>query len=154
MQICIFIFSKTGTSSYAPSPWETLLQFNNIYHWLSTYLDWSLLKHIILARVKYMHMVWTTQTAWQMWHPWRNSPIKILQTFRTIMPLFTFCCSLRRQFLTSNWTTGYGHCWYAPTGMISHTWKMMISWHQIDTRPSASILLTWPLVLYSVNHIP
>ena len=29
-------------SRYAPSQWETLLQCNNVFHWLGAYLDWSL----------------------------------------------------------------------------------------------------------------
>ena len=35
-------------SRYAPSPWETSLHCNDVSHWLSAYLDWSLLAVSIL----------------------------------------------------------------------------------------------------------
>ena len=36
------IYQHRDQSSYAPSQWETLLQCNNVSHWLGAYLDWSL----------------------------------------------------------------------------------------------------------------
>ena len=44
--LCIFRMSALGCNTqgsvYAPSQWETLLQCNDVSHWLGAYLDWSL----------------------------------------------------------------------------------------------------------------
>ena len=90
MHICIFIFPKAGISLGMHPANE-----RHRYKVTTSLIGWSLLKHINLVTVRYIHIALATQTAWHMWHPWNNSLTKILQTFRTIMPLFTFCCSLR-----------------------------------------------------------
>ena len=37
-----FLHISRQQSRYAPSQWETLLQCNNVSHWLGAYLNWSL----------------------------------------------------------------------------------------------------------------
>ena len=41
------IYTAQDQSRYAPSQWEMSLQCNDISHWLSAYLDWSLQSFVV-----------------------------------------------------------------------------------------------------------
>ena len=54
-------------SRYAPSQWETLLQCNDVSHWLGAYLDWSLLSEKLTLLVLKSEYSRTARSILQDW---------------------------------------------------------------------------------------
>ena len=113
-------------SRYAPSQWETLLQCNNVFHWLGTYLGWSMLMVIgITARLYHngvmyskMYMSWEIYMSWKMsckmymlckMYDWVMSSWIVSEMW----PMFISCLVFNSPSLVSNTCiSGLGQHWF------------------------------------------
>ena len=76
-----YLISK-DQSMNAPSQWEMSLQYNDVSHWLDTYLDWSLEQYIAEPWILVTGLIWCTivtcfymlsiyysDVKWALWYP-------------------------------------------------------------------------------------
>ena len=126
-----YITTNRDQSRYASSQWEAWLQYNNISHWLCTYLDWSLNKAKHNKTPCIFHGIYCIYYSNEFINiplslfPWWNIPI-IVSCYLSFVTAYNKKSSLARAPVTRIWKISLTQ---PGTFFI---WKMSSSWLHIS----------------------